>query len=755
MAANNPDHSRRQFLKIAIFAGAGMTVSTQLPGCSGEKQQVELKIDPDQGHLIPNAWIKIYKDDRIQVRVNHSEMGQGITTALPMIIAEELEADWHKVAFEIAPVADVYKHPSFGIQWTVSSKSVESAWDILRQAGAGVRALFIAAAADSWKIPEKECRVENSRVFHDPTNRSLRYGQLIEKVAAVPVPEKAPLKTFDTFRLIGRPVHRLDNREKIRGTAVFGTDVKLPGMLMATVVHPPVFGAGVTSFNRQETMALPGIKDVFPIETGIAVVAMTFWQALKAIQTLAVEWEPHKNQAIDSDQLFKRWAKMGKQKGKAFFKTGDSDKAFEKSGIFLESVYDLPYQAHGTPEPMNCTAEVTSDACKIWAPTQNQKGAQEIAARITGLDNASIRVYTTYLGGGFGRRALVDYVGEAVEISQRMKAPVKVIWTREEDIQRDFFRPASHHVMKALVNSRGIPIAWQHRIVGADVFGQVLPKVISAMLPDAVPRFIKNTATSLAHNLMPRLVAGRKGVVGAGPLPYAFENMRVEFIHDDPGIPICWWRSVAPASNCFAVECFIDEIAYKVNRDPFELRCDILAASPRLLAVLKLAAKKANWIEKSEKNVYQGIACHNFHETMMAMVAEVFFNPRREIRVHRVVCALDCGIAINPKIIEAQVQSGVAFGLTATLKSAISIRKGMAQQSNFDDFPILRMDEMPMVETYIVPSTNPPTGIGETAVPVIGPAVANAVFAATGKQVRRLPILPEIQNHPGKGYSRT
>jgi isoquinoline 1-oxidoreductase subunit beta len=743
MERNEVNQTRRQFLKIGVLAGAGLVVTANgLPLAKKDEAMASREVQGRNG-FVPNAWIRIDSDDTVTVMVNHSEMGQGITTALPMIVAEELEADWRKVRFKMAPVADVYKHPDYGIQWTVSSKSVESSWDLLREAGASVRQLFIMAAADTWQVPMGELRAENSRVIHEKAGKRFRYGELIQKASRMPVPESVSLKNPAQYNIIGKPLHRLDSPIKARGSAEFGVDVKLPNMLMATVVHPPVFGAQVHSLGDGPVKGMKGVRGVFPVETGVAIVADTFWQALKAKDALRVQWKDHDNGKIDSHRLFARWAEMGKKEGKPFFERGDVDEIFKVGGRILEGTYDLPYQAHATPEPMNCTADVRKDSCEIWVPTQNQKGAQEIAARLTGLDNAAVKVHTTYLGGGFGRRALVDYVGEAVEISRRMKTPVKVIWTREEDFQRDYYRPATHNVMKVVIDDRGRPLAWSHRIVGADVFGQALPKVISGMMPDFVPRFVKNTATSLAESLMPRFISGKKAIKGAGPLPYAFDNMRVEFIHDDPGIPICWWRSVAPSSNCFAVECFMDEIAHAAGRDPFELRCDLLSHSPRLLRVLKLAAEKARWDAKPPENIHRGIACQDFQNTMMALVVEVSVNPRGKVRVHRVVCALDCGVVINPKIVKAQVQSAVVFGLTATLKSSITIKNGRAEQQNFDSFPILRMDETPEVITHLVSSTEPPTGIGETAVPVIGPAVANAVFSATGKRIRKLHITPE------------
>jgi isoquinoline 1-oxidoreductase beta subunit len=743
MQKNEFDPGRRQFLKIGVVSGTGLVLSIGLPGCTAGTTTTQTSKAPDTDHGIPHSWIKLHPDGTVTVVVNHSEMGQGITTALPMIVAEELEADWSKVRFEIAPVADVYKHPHYGVQWTVSSRSVESSWQILREAGATMRELLISAAASRWGVAAGTCRARAGSVEHAPTGRTLAYGDLIEAATAMGLPRSVQLKQPHEFTIIGRRLPRLDGAAKIDGSARFGIDIRLPGMLTATVAHPPVYGAEIRSFNGDSVGALPGVRKVLPIETGLAIVADTFWHAQVALDRLEKEWEPHEREQVDSEQLLKRRIGLGKNQGKARYAAGDIRPVMDTSHQIVEAVYDLPYQAHATPEPMNCTADVRQDRCEIWAPTQNQKGAQEIAARITGLAPEAIHIHTTYLGGGLGRRALVDYVGEAVELSMKMKAPVKVIWTREEDMLRDYYRPSTHNILKAAIDENGRPLAWLHRIVGADAFGQAMPKIITCMMPDAVPRFIKNASEALAERFLPGLISGKKAVLGAGPLPYAMENMRIEFINDDPGVPLCWWRSVAPSSNCFAVECFMDEIAAASGRDPLELRCDLLANAPRLRHVVRLAAQKAGWTRRPHGNVHRGLACHNFQNTMMAMVAEVSASPNGSVTVHRVVCAVDCGVAVNPKIIEAQVQSGIVFGLTATLKSEITIKNGAAEQRNFDDFPLLRMEEMPTVETHIVQSDLPPTGIGEVAVPVIGPAVANAVRAATGRPIRRIPIRPE------------
>jgi len=737
------DSERRRFLKTSSIAGFGLLVGFHLPSCNKQATAYVSKKENQAAVLVPNAWIRIDRDDRVTIMVNHSEMGQGISTALPMIVAEELEADWSGVRSEIAPVEDIYKNPAFGTQWTVSSKSVESSWDVLREAGAAVRELLIMAAARNWNVSSAECRAEKSTVVHKPTGRRLRYGELILKTDGLSLPEKIKLKNPDEFKIIGQAIPRLDTVIKTKGSAVFGIDIRIPGMLLATVVHPPVFGSKVKAFNSKKTMSSPGVRQVLVIDTGIAIVADTFWQAKTGMELLEIEWEKSENGDINSESLFKRWAEMSKEEGKTCFEKGDAVDIFDDFSNQIESAYEVPFQAHATPEPMNCTAHVREDGCDIWAPTQNQDGALDMAAKITGLDHELINVHTTFLGGGFGRRALVDYVGEAVQISKITKSPIKVIWTREEDIKHDYYRAATYNVLKAVLDERGLPVAWNHHIVGTEVFAQALPNVLPGIMSHGTPRFLKNIAASLAKSLMPRFISGKKGIIGAGPLDYDIANMRVAFTHDDPGVPLCWWRSVAPSSNCFVVESFIDEIAAVSGKDPYELRYELLAKAPRMRKVLKTAAREAGWGKKPFNGIYQGLASHNFQNTALCFVAEVSVSQKGEIKVHQVVCAVDCGVVINPKIIEAQMQSAIVFGLTATIKSAITINRGETEQSNFDDFPLLRMDEMPYVAVHIVPSSNPPTGIGEAGVPLIAPAVANAIFAATGKRIRKLPILPD------------
>ena len=737
------NQSRRQFIKKSSITGTALLIGFQLPSCNSNRTDFPT-LKADHNNLLeyePNAWIRISADDTITVIVNHSEMGQGITTALPMIVAEELDADWSKVKAEIAPAESVYKNPTFYTQMTAASTSVRTSWKILRKAGAATRQLLIEAAAQTWQVPVSQCYSDKSRVFHTPSEKVLRYGQLLAQARKLNVPENPVLKNPEDFRLIGTNTPRLDSEIKTTGEAKFGIDIKVPEMLTATVIHPPTFGAELDSFNSDRTMKIPGVKKVVSIDRGVAVVATGFWQALEGARALNIKWTESETIFADDEKIRQRWHQLEKEPGKTRYERGESGDFFENpENDSLQATYILPYQGHATPEPMNCTASVQENRCDVWVPTQHQDATQETASRITGLDYDRVFVHTTYVGGGFGRRISVEHVEEAVQLSKKLKVPIKVIWSREEDTRNDPLRPASYNILKAVLNSRGLPIAWNHKIIGADHMAHQLQKLLPSMLPYWVPRFLRNTITSMAEVFVPRYFPGKMAIEGAIPTPYDIPNVQIDFVNDDPGVPLGFMRSVAHANTAFVVESFLDEIAFSSGKDPFEFRAELLAKSPRALKVLKLAANKAGWGRKRPKGIFRGIAFHDFQDTFLTFVAEVSISESKEIKVHRFVCAVDCGIVINPKIIAAQMESGIAFGLTATLKSEITIKNNRIEQSNFDDFSILTMEEMPEVETYLVKSGEPPTGIGESAVPLIAPAVANAVFAATGKRLRKIPL---------------
>jgi CO/xanthine dehydrogenase Mo-binding subunit len=624
---------------------------------------------------------------------------------------------------------------------TAASTSVWTSWDILRKAGATAREMLIAAASHTWGVKSSECQAENGAVVHVPSGRRILYGELSGTAGGLPLPKRVRLKVPREFKCIGRCLPHLDTRAKVEGSAIFGIDVRMPGLLTATVIHPPVFGAGIKSLDSVRAKLVPGVRHVLEIDSGVALVADTFWQAQKGAEMLKVDWDRHECEGLNGDKISERWATLSREKGKTILKTGNVSEAFARAAHTINAVYEVPYQAHATPEPMNCTAHVRKERCDVWAPTQHQQLAQETAAKIAGLSYEKVKVHTTFVGGGFGRRIAVDFVTEAVQISKAVKAPVKVIWTREEDMQHDFYSPASYNILRAGLNDKGLPIVWTHRIVGPNHLGQILPNVVLSMVPCWVPRGARNLASALANIILPPVVSGGDTISeGAAPLSYGIENVHVDYVKDDPGIPVGFWRSVTYYPNAFVVESFLDEIATVTGKDPFDLRFELLGGKPRLQNVLKISAEKADWNQKPPEGIYRGIAAVDFRGTSLCFIAEVSVSKGGGVKVHRVICGVDCGIVINPKIVKSQIRGGIAFGLTATLKSSISIHKGRIVESNFNDFPLLRMDEMPRVEVLIVPSTERPSGIGESGVSLIAPAVTNALFAATGKRFRRLPI---------------
>ncbi len=734
---------RRQFLQVSCLAGAGLLVGCSIQDRAASAQEPQLSSGKSLEQIAPNAWIRIGRDDYVTVIVNHSEMGQGIHSGMAMIVAEELAADFDKIRTEHASMDPVYANPTFGFQMTAGSTAVRTCWEALRTAGATTRELLVSAAASTWGVPLTECRAQNGKVIHKPTKRSLRYGELVQKAAGMPIPETVPLKKPKDFKIIGKRMGRLDSRAKTLGTAVFGIDVKVHGMLTATVVHPPTLGGRLKSLDSSTAKSMPGIRHILPISSGVAVVADKFRQAQKAAAILRIEWDSGPLAGLSSEKIMAKWKKLAEESGEKICDDGNIDAAFKKAAKIVEAVYELPYQAHACPEPMNCTAHVRREECEVWVPTQNQGGVQEIAAAMTGLEMDRVRVHTTFLGGGFGRRGELDFVIEALEISNKLKVPVKVVWTREEDIRNDYFRAAGYHILRAGLDQNGKPKALNLKLVTYTFLDDFIDINAPAILPRWLPRPLKNVVASMAAPFVKRAESGKAASGGLANVPYEIENFRVRYIKDDPGIHVGAWRSVAYSRNVFVMESFLDELAVRAGKDPLQYRCELLGKSPRHRAVLTLAAKKAGWGIVSPKGIYRGIALHDFYDTAVAMVAEVSVNQKGSVRVHRVVCAVDCGTVINPKNVEAQIAGGVAYGLTATLKGSITIKDGHAEQSNFDDFPLIKFNEMPPVEVHIVPSIAPPTGIGEVGVPPIGPAVANAVFAATGKRIRKLPIMSE------------
>jgi isoquinoline 1-oxidoreductase beta subunit len=711
-----PKVNRRDFLKTTSVGTAGLLIGFHL---SSDSQTFAELAPVPAGGFAPNAWIRIAPDNIVTIIIDKSEMGQGVITSLSMLAAEELQCDWSKIRWEFAPADKAYFNPIFGMQGTGGSMSTRASWKPMSQAGAAAREMLIAAAAQKWGVEKTSCRAENGTVVNAITKARATYGSLAEAAGKLPVPADVPLKDPRMCTLVGKPTKRLDTPVKTNGRAQFGIDVRQTGMLHAVIARCPVFGGKVVSFDAGKAKAVRGIKDVIQISTGVAVIADNTWNAMQGRNALDVKWDEGPNASLNSAAISKMFAERAQQPGVAARKEGDAGAAMNSAVKKIEAVYEAPYQAHVTMEPMNCTAHVRPDRCDVWAPTQFQTLSEGTAAKITGLKPEQIHIHTTYLGGGFGRRAEQDFIIEAVEASKAAGAPVQVTFSREDDMQHDMYRPASYCRFSAGLDADGWPVAWNARIA--------CPSIMSRFFgPAALKNGLDNSS-----------------VEGASDIPYDIPNILVDYQLTEPGIPVGFWRSVGSSQNGFFSESFVDEVAAASGKDPYEFRRKLLGNSPRHLAVLELAASKADWGKPLAGGKFRGIAVVKAFDTYVAEVAEVSVAKDGGVRVHRVVCAVDCGRVVNPSTVEAQMQGGIVYGLTATLKGAITIDRGRVEQSNFDSYDLLRISEMPQVEVHLMPSDEPPTGCGEPGVPPIAPAVCNAIFAATGKRIRHLPVRAE------------
>jgi isoquinoline 1-oxidoreductase subunit beta len=713
----NNTTTRRTFLKASGAMGVGLLLGFYLPPTKRVQADTSTA-NPTKAPSNPNAFIRIMPDNTVTIIVHKAEMGQGISTALPMMLVEELEADWDKIRIESAPVHPDYYHTVWkNYQGTGASTSISSTWDQLRLAGATARQMLIAAAATTWDVSPESCVAEKSYILHPASDRRLSFGELADLAAQMPVPENVTLKKPSEFKLIGKPVKRLDTNDKVQGKAVFGIDAQVPGMLIALIARPPVFGSRLQHFEAEAAKAIAGVKYVVELPLGIAVVADSFWAAKQGRDALTITWDEKPNAELSSEGLQRKYAELANNPGLVVRKIGEVTPAFDAAAQKLEAVYETPYLAHAPMEPLNCIADVRSQSCDIWTGTQMQTTDQQAACAITGLKPNQVRIHTTLLGGSFGRRSNPhgDYVKEAVQLSKAIGKPVKVIWTREDDIQGGYYRPVHYSKIAAGLDKNGNITAWSHRLIGESI-GKGTP-------------FEK----LLIHEGIDHL-----SIEGADHA-YAIPNQLVDHHPVDNGVPVLWWRSVGHSFTAFVVESFLDELAVASGRDPLAFRLAMLGDQPRHRTTLELAAAKAGWGRKLPAGVHQGLALHKSFGSTVAQIAEVSVNDEGKPRVHRVVCAVDCGIVVNPDTVRAQMESGIVYGLSA-LYEEITFKNGRVQQSNFHDYPVLRMDEMPKVEVYIVPSTEKPSGVGEIATPPIAPAVCNAIFAATGKRIRRLPI---------------
>ncbi len=704
--------SRRQFLKSSAAVAGGLVIGFHLPE-GGRRAFAQ----PQAGPIPPNAFLRIGKDGSITVMVKHLEFGQGVTTSLPMIVAEELECDWSMVRYALAPAAPEYAHTMFGMQMTGGSSSVVNSWDQLRTVGAQARSMLAQAAADQWKVSVSQVRAENGSMV-GPSGQRATYAQLADAAARLPVPASVKLKDPKEFKLIGKPTKRIDSPEKTDGSAVFGMDMKMKDLHTALIAHPPVFGAKLKGFGADKVKQVRGVTHVIDLGNSVAVVGNHFWACKKGRDALELEWDLGPNAALSTASLSQQFREQAKTPG-TVAKKGDNPAAVASAAKKIVAEYEVPFLAHAPMEPLNCTVIVRDDGAEIWVGSQFQGVDQAAAAKVLGFKPEQVKLNTMLAGGGFGRRAnpVSDYVVQACAVAANLKGkPVKVMWTREDDIRGGFYRPMYVHRVEVGLDAQNRIVGWNHAIVGPSIVGGT---PFEAML---VKGGIDPTSTE-----------------GVADTPYAIPNMNVELHTMKTGVPVLWWRSVGHSHSAFVMETMMDELAAAAGKDPVVFRREMLAGQPRVLRVLDLAASKSNWGSPLPKGRARGIAVHEAFGSVCAHVAEVSLEGDG-IRVHKVTTAFDCGLVVNPLTVEAQLQSAVAFGLSAALHSKITFKDGKVEQSNFHDYRVLRMNEMPVVEVHLVPGGEKPTGVGEPGTPPIAPAVANALFALTGKRARSLPL---------------
>jgi len=653
---------------------------------------------PSDAGTALNEWIWINAANTVTLMVNHSEMGQGTLTALAALAAEELDADIERVRTVFAPAEARYENGYFGgAQFTGGSSSIRGEWTRLRTAAAKTRTRLVEAAARLWGVDADTCCAERGSVVHASSGRRVDYGEIARAAAGLPVPRKVALKRPHEFRYLGRPVPRLDIPAMCLGKTRYGIDVTVPRALVAVVARPARIGATLKRFDDRRARVVPGVRHILALASGVAVVAEDFWSALRGREALRVEWNRGVDPRLTSERIERELDPALERKGKVVQHRGDAPRALKRSEHVIEAIYRTPYLAHATLEPMNCVAQVSGRYCDVWVGTQHQSDSQVVAARVAGLPQSNVRVHTQFIGGGFGRRLETDFVAETVELSKALRAPVQVIWTRDDDLQHDWYRPAHAMRLQASLDARGCPAAWTMQIAGSE--------------------------------------AALEGIA----LPYAIPDLREEHVEVDSPLPTGYWRSVGASNNAFAIESFIDELASHAKRDPLDYRLRLLAKAPRHAAVLRCAAEHARWGAPLKGGSGRGVAVYESFGAVVAQVVEASV-AHETIRIERVVCAIDCGTAVLPDAVHAQLEGGVAFGLSAALKEEVRVASGRVQQATFEDYPILTCAEMPAVETYILPSDAEPGGVGEPPVPVVAPALANAVFAATGRRLRRLPL---------------
>ena len=725
------DPARRTAIKGVAAAGGVLLLGFHIP--TAWASQKAKPSSPLQ--FEPNAFIRMDQLGTVKLIMPQTEMGQGVYTSIAMILAEELDVSLDQVQVEAAPPNEkLYANPAFGIQATGNSNSIRAFWTPLRKAGAGARVILVQAAAKKWNVDPSVCQTDRGEVIHTPTGRRIAYRLLIGAATGVAPPTDPPLKSIDAFKLIGQPLKRLDTPDKVNGKLVYGIDMMLPNMKFATLAACPVFGGRVGHVDDSAALASPGVQQIVVLDDFVAVVADSTWAAKEGLNALRIEWQPGLNAKISSREVWEQTRAASEQDGVAAKVVGDASQALAQGGDRFDADFELPFLAHATMEPLNCTVEVKQDSCEVWVGSQVISRAQAIAAQVTGLPREKVVAHNLLMGGGFGRRLEVDHIEKAVRVAQKVQGPVKVVWTREEDIQHDIYRPVYVDKLSATLKGGKI-VGWRHRITGSSIMARWFP-----------PGFQKGVDID--------------AVDSAIDMPYDIPNLRIEYVrHEPPAVPTGFWRGVGPNNNVFAVEGFVDELAKKAGQDPVEFRRAHLDKTPRLKAALELVARKSDWGKpipaRYGGRTGRGVEVQVAFASYIATVAEVEVDKYGEVRVTRVVLAIDTGIAVNPDTVIAQLQGGLIFGITAALYGEITIENGRVQQSNFHDYRMLRMDQAPDIQIHIIKSAEPPGGIGETGTTAAPPALRNAIFAATGIALRRLPIDRDVLAGSKPGLAHT
>jgi isoquinoline 1-oxidoreductase beta subunit len=708
--------SRRSFLSASAAVGGGLILSLSLPLARSEAAAESFS---------PNAFIRIGGDGEVVLTMPYVEMGQGTYTSIPMLIAEELDVTLKQVRLEHAPPNEkLYANPLLGVQATGNSNAMRGAWKQMRAAGATARVMLVAAAAKRWGVDAPSCRTQDGAVIHASTGRRLTYGELAAEAAKMPVPGNVTLKSPGDFKLIGTPAKRLDTPAKVNGTAAYGIDARPPGVKIATLAQSPVFGGRVKSLDDSAAKAVNGVRQIVRLDDAVAVVADHMGAAKKGLAALKIEWDDGPHAKLTTEAVAGELDQATLRSGAVAQNIGDTEKAMASAATRVEATYQVPFLAHATMEPMNCTVHFRQDECEIWIGSQVMARVQAMAAEATGLPPEKVIVHNHLIGGGFGRRLEADGAVRAVQIAQHVEGPVKVVWTREEDIQHDMYRPYWFDRIAAGLDAQGRPVAWKNRFAGSSVIARWLPPGFKDGLdPDSTE--------------------------GAIDLVYDLPNFHVEFVRvEPPGVPTAFWRSVGPSHNVFVTESFVDELAAAAKQDAVAYRRALLDKSPRAKAVLELAAERSGWGQTLPKGAGRGVSLQSVFGSYLAQVAEVEVSKEGAVRVRRVVCAVDCGTVVNPDTVQAQIQSGIIFGATAALYGEITLKDGRVEQANFDTYQMLRMNEAPAIEVHIVKSTEPPGGMGETGTSAIVPAIANAIFAATGRRLRKMPVDASVLKQP-------